>query len=798
MVATKVEVAGPAMILPKMKLTDIVITAETFGLNAAAGVLKGTLSKLKGTANNLSTNEDRLTFDADAVSISKGILSGEVAQGPTNFAWQALKATDFGATSNVVRMAASQRVIAKGPAVAAFAQISNAEIDGAIEWTKPAITNLAITIPDGQTKSLSISLAGSPEAIKIAGTLSVAAFGLSGLQVTRNLALAFAPSTSDATVAIPINISTPGLGGEIALSDYDQKYFLRANLADFRLKATLFLDLGDPVEGSRLEIQPNGLSAGLSSAVSLVPWLAGTKPGFGKVGVTIGNSEPVVIRKTNPTGNFDLGTDVLALAEPVMRIGEGAQQRRASLNLDAMGKAEFRYGVDERTLVTQKARFEAKDVDFRMLDSGGSVDIGGTLVAEPRITMKRLFIDLDRKNDVAAMTAEKVVVQGKTFSRTRTERTETAFNGSQASPFSIDKIVGKPEFNDTSITVREIDAENLSFGLINASLSLGESLVLRNATISLKADRIRSVDEAQKKDDGSDEKDDKGNVVRKRREYFTSIQVAANGKLKESEFSDAMQLDVSPTVSALNLQANGRSDMLDGSGGFHISPFSGLFRSNVEFQFACKGGKHPIAPTETRFSTGGSLDPLGVKIEKGAFAVEGVLAGLSLLYKGDTQAECDSESQKHVISPQQEWWTWGVCPTWSEPFRKCKWSTIVPEVSFSYHLRFGYYGMAGQALIAAPVLNIKDRETKFCFLPPVVFNPFTIAMGISPQLEFSGSRPGDVEKILNGLIHAALVPIESTLVTGLGNTAALAVGTILTMPEGAALACALIRKDIKL
>src|SRR5262249_46291491 len=157
------------------------------------------------------------------------------------------------------------------------------------------------------------------------------------------------------------------------------------------------------------------------------------------------------------------------------------------------------------------------------------------------------------------LAADNLVVQGTTFSLARTEKTETAFNGRQASPFSIQKLTGKPEFNETSITVREIDAEKVNFALANASLTLGEYLVLSDAIISVSADRIRSVDEIQKKADGTEEKDANGNVVRKRREYFTHARVAANGTLRESEFSDAMQLDFRPTVSALVLEASGRS-----------------------------------------------------------------------------------------------------------------------------------------------------------------------------------------------------------------------------------------------
>lgn len=797
MVASNVRVAGPSMTISALQLGQFTATASTMRIKASNGVLTGTMEEVEGEADRLVATKEHVTFEADDVSFFNTNISGEIKQELSNFSWKALSASGFNAESSETMMAVKQNVLVEGAAIAKFSKISSSEIDGSVEWIRPKIANVPLSIPEGQGKRFRILLSGRSGGTEVAGFLSAEAFRISGIEVNRDVALSFVSGPSSAVVDIPIDINAPGLAGEIKLHDLDQSIFLKAALAGFHLKANLFLDLDDPVEGSRLEILPGGLSAGLSNTVSLEPWLAGTKPGFGRFGVTISNSEQIVIRKTNPTGTLEFNAGVIALAEPILRIGEGAEKRRSSITLNSIGNALFSYGVNDRKMVMQKVRFEVRDLFFHMLDSGGTIDLGGTSITEPKVSMKNLSIDINRKSDFQVMRAEEIRVEGENFTRNRTVKTETAFSGEQSSPFAIGRLTGVPEFNDTSITVREIVVDNLSFALKNASLTLGESLSLRNSVISLSANRIQSIDEIQKNTDGSDLLDDKGNVIRKRREYFTNVKINASGTLRESEFSDSMQLDVPPDVIDLHLEASGRSDLLNGSGGVRISPFSGRYKGNVEFEFACKGGGHPIAPTETRFTTGGTpFEPLGVEVKDGKFGIEGTLVGLNISYKGDTQVECDSESEKYVISPKQEWWTWGICPTWSEPFRKCKWSTVVPEVSVGYHLRFGYYGLAGQATIGAPVMSIKNGETKFCFAPPVVLNPLVIAMGISPQVEFSGANPGDVEKVLNGIIHTALVPVESAFLTSVGNTAALAVGSTLTTPAGALLSCALLRKDI--
>jgi hypothetical protein len=794
MAAGNVLAHGGSLELPSITLVDANVLGSLMILTARAGALSGEFRRLRGTASSLATRDMGATFQGASITINKGNLQGTVGQGKATFDWGELSATDLVIQSTSAELLSRNNLVVKGPASAQIARLSVNEVQATVNWTVPRITGLPLYIPDDKAKSLQLVLSGPSVDPLMSGKLIASAFGFAGLSVQRELSLAFGVTGTGTTISLPVDVNLPGLGGDLSLSDYDQKVLLKAGIDGFKLKATLDLDPVDLVKGSSLRISPNGLLTGLSAAASLQPWLAGTKPGLAKVGVSLSNKDEVVVGN-NTSGALLLDSSLLTLAEPVMRIGEEGIQRRASLKLNTVGSASFTYPLADRRLVLQKARFEVKDLEFSFLDPGGTLDLGGTIVDSPLVRAQSMVINLDRAVNAGTMAAENLNLSGSRFSRTRTAKTETAFSGKQKRAFTIGSLSAVPEFNDNSITVRQIGLNKLDFALDDASLTLGDALLLRKATVSLSADRIRSVDEVQKNEDGSDQKDDKGNLVRKRREYFTNLRVEASGQLKESEYSDAMQLDVPPAVGGLQLTANGRSDMLDGAGQFNLSPFSGLFRDKVEFQFACKDGRHPTSPSETRFSTGGSAGALGVKVEKGKFLVEGALLALNLLYKSDTSVECDSSSQKHVISPEKELWTWGICPTWEEPFRKCKWSTNIPEVSFSYHLRFGFYGLAGQATIAVPLFMTKDGETKFCFVPPVSFNPL-IAMGISPQVEVSNGTPGDVEKILNGLIHTALVPIESAFVTGLGNAAALAVGSVASTPEGATLACALLRKDI--
>ena len=652
MFARDVAIHDGGLEVSTVRVEKFVGKASALSISAGGGELTGALTGFSGTAGNLLGGGPAFRFATNALEISKANLAGKVVQGDAEFALSGIRASDVVAKASALSLNAGQNTLAIGASAASVSDLSADAISADVQWQKPSIRGLPLGVPDGYGKTLQLKLQGEPASPRLSGSLLAGAFSLSGVRITRDLALRFGPAASGLAVDIPIDLKTSGVGGEVELSDYDQKTVVRADLADLRLKAVLHLDLDDPVEKSTFDIPAGGIEVGLSAAVSLTPWLAGTKPGFGKVGVKLGNSEPVTLKHTKPVGFFDLSSDIIVLANPVMRFGEGAQARRASLTLNSVGNAAFTYGADDRKLVTQKARFETKSPTmFGMLDPGGTVDIGGTIVAEPKVSVDKLLIELDRKKDVRVTEAETIIISGSTYDHPRRERSETAFSGQQAAPFSVHKLVGKPEFNDTSITIREIEANTVSFALSNASMTLGESLVLSKSNLAISADQIRSVDEVQKKADGTDDTDPTGNVIRNRRLYLKNLNVAANGKLKESEFSDSMQLDVPPDVKNLSLSASGRSDQLNGSGAFSVSEFSGRFQSEVEFQFACKGGGHPKAPTEARFTTlgtpGGAIQ---LRINNGKFAAEGLLAGLNILYKGDTARECDSDSISNVIS----------------------------------------------------------------------------------------------------------------------------------------------------
>ena len=153
----------------------------------------------------------------------------------------------------------------------------------------------ALIVAETASRSLILSLTGTSEKLAVGGSLDAAAFAMAGLTFLQDLAMSFTPNAGAAAVTIPINIDLPQASGEFTMSDYDQSVLIKATLKELKLKGNLMLDLGDVVNNSKIDIAANDFKFSLSNALSIKPWLAGTKPGFGNLSVKLSNRVPLCL-----------------------------------------------------------------------------------------------------------------------------------------------------------------------------------------------------------------------------------------------------------------------------------------------------------------------------------------------------------------------------------------------------------------------------------------------------------------------------------------------------------------------
>jgi len=784
-----------ALELPFVKVGGASVKLDRLVVVAANGRLTATLQKGEGTAGTATFASDHVQLRAGSTTLGWSRATATATHDVSAIRIGDLALSGFSAASSRGGLESGDITVLSGSLRGTFPVLSAQDVQGSLLWTSPAIGGLPLAIPPDGAISVEVRLSGPPGNVAVAGSVSVKSFGFGNLELDSPTVLSFSNASIGREIAVPIAIDIPEAKGEFRVRNADRNIVLRGGLDRLRLKAQLNISLRDP-GSSKLDIGAEGFEVSLHGSICDEPFLAGQRPSLASVGVVLHNPVPLVWSQKTRAGHVALESDVLVVVSPTLKLGEGASPVRSSLNLKASTKVVFHYDLEKSKMVLVKARLNADGTDFRTIDPGGTADLGGTIITDPHFHLDSLSVDIDRfspspDKPTRVATASGLKIEGTHYERSRSAPTETAWGGSATTPFQIQEIVGEPEFTETSFEVRNITAKGVRLGLADAHVTLGREVVLDQANISVEADSIRSVYEADVNDDDSPKKNADGTPAMAQHEYLANLHIAAKGRMKESEFSPRMQLDVPPTVYDLTLTANGRSSKLDGDGSFKIGAFSGRLESPLKFSFECENGSNPETTLVHRVSTGGSAGALAIRIEHGKFSVAGPLALLNDAFLSNTATECTSKSQEKIISEEKKVSMTGWCPTWDNPGRTCEWSTIVPKVAVEYYGKFFFYALTGQVTVAAPLLISRDNSTKFCYVPPVVAGPMLVSMGVTPQIKFSNTIPQPVSDFVNGAIHVTAAATESALGTTLANALGSVSSAVANTPLGAAAACIL-------
>ncbi|SAL51438.1 hypothetical protein [Caballeronia concitans] len=790
-----VTIDGDELDVGPMRFGKPKLSTHGASLTADHGKLITSVNDVSGSAANFSTTAGGLSAQGKQISLVATSLNGSTSQSTTAFAIESLAATNIKLSGADVGLSPKEgnSDIVEGPMSATFNTLSKDTLDGIVDWIKPKVSGLPLRFAQDSVQRINVQLKGTTNAPAVNGWLQAASFGWRGVGIASPVKLLFGRAPNAQELRLPIDLNVPAGGGSIELSDYDQKVLVTAKLQRLRLKAEVAIPITAP-DAARLEIAPNQFDVAMQNSISTEPWLAGTKPTLANLNVELSNPVAVRISEDLSVGHFILSTDVLTLGQPILRIGKGGTERRANLDLDLDGKALFAMPIASPSLVLTKAILKAK-AGFKFIDvAGSSIDIGGTIVTEPNVELKNLEIDIDALSKTNSIVAQGLSISGSRFERPRQSPSETAFSGRPEGAFQIEKIDAIPRLSSASMFIDEIDASGLRLSLTDAMLTLGETLVLDSAGISVSVDVVASKNERDKNDDGTAKCDENCRPVSVARQYFTNLEVHASGRLKESEFSPNMALDVPPTVSNLVLKVSGRSDRLDGAGKVRIGAFSGTYSTPYEFAFGCEDGSKPRTTLDGRFATGGTVGDLAISVDKGDFGVSGALAAVGYAFTSNKATGCPGSSKDIIVSEEKKISMTGWCPTWSNPGRTCEWYTIIPAIKFSYRLQFDFGAMAGGAAATSAYLKMDKSENLVCLVPPMQVTPQGIAMGITPQFVFNNTLPQIAKDIVNGTIRATLLSYESALLTAIGTSAAGIAGFVFNDPVLGTLACQILGK----
>jgi hypothetical protein len=167
---------------------------------------------------------------------------------------------------------------------------------------------------------------------------------------------------------------------------------------------------------------------------------------------------------------------------------------------------------------------------------------------------------------------------------------------------------------------------------------------------------------------------------------------------------------------------------------------------------------------QTAVATGGAA--LDISLVRGKAVAEGNFAGFGMAMVSTAETECGGDWQKVVLIPAQSGWTDGICPTWSEPFRHCRWEWETPEVSYEYRTKAVVRALTGTLQMAVPDIRFGDKKAFICNRGPANVAPIAIIGGYYP--EFRGNIPV-LSQVANVLVGIVAESAESGIATALGN-----------------------------
>lgn len=740
-----------------LKLKRLRLATERGKTNVS--MLDATGSAREGTigASPLTAQVGSMDFTWK-VATTNGVVSSEtIGLGPLTFA-------DLGVRSDNTSVSLSGAQILQGSAEASFVALGSQNIKGSVKFVSPKLPALEFALPIGSVPMAQLSFDGTPQDLLVNGAVNADQLVLGGLGFRAPVAMSFEKKPGDSQIQIPLNVHVGNTSGSFEAKDDQQSVVLTAALKRLDLVGSLWVNLTD-ITDSRIEVLPDQLGFDLETAVTVKPFLAGTKPSLAQFGVHGGNSTLLDITKDGAKGAVDIETPTLIVANPILRIGENGTGAAIAVSLTAAGSATIRYELSASNVRLVAGTFGLSDVHVASTDPNFVADLGGTLVGRPDFTLETLSITM-KKDETQGH------VNGSGFAFSATEITSTppsgqglAYRGTLTAPLTIASIEGAVQVDDKHIGLADLALKTVGFSIDNAMFDFGKGMRLNNAFFALSTDEIRSVS-------GQQPDTEPANGV-----YFTNLRLNAAGSL---QLGGDINLLNQPRISNLNVVLNGRSDLLNGSGSAMFDGFAGTFDTQIGTGFTCDGGDELMVPVRAQLASGPSF--LSLRASSGKFTSRGDFVGMAVSLVSTATKSCSSGHKTYKKDAVYGSMT-GWCPTWSDPGRTCTWSTIiVPEVSIGYRLKLNILALHASAVMTNPRLLIEDNNTSFCNVGAMTLAAPAIIAAYTPQLDDNGI----IAQAINVLVEGVALGVESTIVTGLLNGVALQVNNPLLNAVGSA------------
>lgn len=802
--ATEIKLTGPSLEIGNVTLLNPDVKAKRVSLGARKGQLYAKLADVSGVAKNMERGGGQFSFTAEAPEVRWGRGNARGHHDTASAMFGELEIADGYLRTAKAEMATAGGPLVSGPVTVTDIAVRGNSMRGQFKWEKPLCQWSSFAVPDGAVKNLQFKVSGPLDGVPaLAGSMDVSSFQVGGVRIHRDMQLALPATNVAPEIRVPIVVDVANVGGAVEIVQPDATILLTAELTRLLLRASLVLLPEEPL-ASWLEVDADNFQLQAQAAVASTPWFGSTRPMFAKAAIKARNHSLLRVARAGASGLITIDTAGMIVTDPVIQLGEGGKQFRAKTNISSDGAVSFAYCLDRGDIVIIKGRLTADVLEFESQDPNAVVDVGGVLVTHPKGSVSNLVMTVDRVANTATMNSGKIEMGGATVARVRAADapTDVQFRGAISENLTIAGIDGTPDFTATRIVLNRLDARNVAVAIREASVDIGQLISLNEASVIFRANRVTSTKEEKNSDSDTPVpvkpkflglkkledvclpilRDDQDPDL-KQREYFETGYVEFAGRLRLDGALDGgvtVHLANNPQISNASITASGRTDRLTGQGSAQFSGFVGGLTSGIETKANCEGGKLLRIPIATDIATaGGSLT---VALNRGKGSFRGSLAGFGLAIRTTGQTECSSDWRKEVLVEAKSGWTEGICPTWKEPLRRCRWTWDTPEVSYEYRTKAVIRALAAAITMTNPYIEMGEKKVGICNLGAAAVGPMKIIGGYYP--EFRGNIPV-VSQVANVFVGATAEAVESTIANTIGDKLGGFAGNLLNLHAGA-------------
>lgn len=680
----------------------------------------------------------------------------------------------------------NQSAILTGAVIAKIAELAPESVTKAnLVWAKPKLPAVRFMLGDGRVIEASLSIDGDLARPTVTAKVQSSGLSLGGVAFDYPLVLNLVANAGHERISLPVDVNTPAASGAITLVNEQGTVMLQGKLKALKLKGVLVVELAD-IAKSHLDVPKDSFSAGLGAAIALQSLVAGSKPTFGQVDLSLGNPTDLVVASQS-VGTVQLAVGLMVVNNPKIKIGAQGTPATLKVDLKSEGDVELQYDLAKSRIAFASGKLSASDFAFELVDTPNpAIDLGDLVVSNPRGRLQKLLISATQtKTDDLIETTQTGELTGFEFTATRVEKPKRPnqgfFGGTLNSPFRLRKLVTSNSVRSDIIEFDNMSLEGLNFKLANADYEEVGGFHVSAASLDLK---IASVVKTKQRVDSPAASASQPAAAAPgaaasapppptyiEKTTVDGLDIAAQGQLNDLGDID---FTLKPTAK-ITLKASGEPDKLNGNGSLSFNSAAAHKRAQMIFD--------PRINCES-----GDIDEDGrLKVPMRADIVFGAVEGLITLNNGEASLRalapalaatlistatpsCRSKSYKWTVAAASEGWTNGICGCCFPPkIYSCEWKWSTPEISFAYHNFAGIANLSVGMAMPLAVISYKNKKTEICQPGVAPTTSGLVVLGsISPEIETPYPGASD---IVNAFIKTTIGTIESAVVTGLANGA---------------------------